>query len=200
MTPDGCVFPGCAKILGKESDMELCPRDASFCRYATGERYTRCTLPGGVSECERSLRAAIEKEAKMASVEMCCKCDEPTGRAGRGDDSIGADDGSGPYCENCQSRMTKERKLDNEHEAMPIRDLAWEFHEAVEIAERIGDVLAVLDKNAEEDSVSFAVAGIRIEVDDSNARRFLAAQLGGKLRTAQYYQTLIAARKIEGGE
>lgn len=33
--------------------------------------------------------------------EMCCKCDEPTGRAGKQDDSLYLEDGSGPYCEAC---------------------------------------------------------------------------------------------------
>ena len=34
-------------------------------------------------------------------LEMCCKCDEPTGRAGISDDSLYLDIGDGPYCEEC---------------------------------------------------------------------------------------------------
>ena len=34
-------------------------------------------------------------------LERCCKCDEPTGRAGKGDDSLYRDDGTGSYCEGC---------------------------------------------------------------------------------------------------
>ena len=34
--------------------------------------------------------------------ECCCKCLQPTGRAGRGEDSIYCDHcDSGPYCEEC---------------------------------------------------------------------------------------------------
>lgn len=32
--------------------------------------------------------------------ELCCECEEPTGRAGRSEDSLYADD-LGPYCEGC---------------------------------------------------------------------------------------------------
>jgi hypothetical protein len=35
------------------------------------------------------------------SYEHCFKCDALTGRAGRHDDSLYCDDGSGPYCESC---------------------------------------------------------------------------------------------------
>ena len=42
--------------------------------------------------------------------EMCCKCDEPTCRAGKQDDSLYMEDGSGPYCVSCyeaaQERLT----------------------------------------------------------------------------------------------
>ncbi len=33
--------------------------------------------------------------------EMCFICDQPTGRAGIHDDSLYAEDGTGPYCEEC---------------------------------------------------------------------------------------------------
>lgn len=33
--------------------------------------------------------------------ELCCECDEPTGRAGIGEDSLYTDDGEGPFCETC---------------------------------------------------------------------------------------------------
>jgi len=41
--------------------------------------------------------------------EYCCECEEPTGRAGRHDDSIyiGGPDGEiGPLCEECYSKYT----------------------------------------------------------------------------------------------
>lgn len=34
------------------------------------------------------------------TLERCCKCDEPTGRAGRAEDSLYTEHG-GPYCEQC---------------------------------------------------------------------------------------------------
>lgn len=34
-------------------------------------------------------------------LERCCDCDEPTGRAGRADDSLYTDEGKGPYCPAC---------------------------------------------------------------------------------------------------
>lgn len=36
------------------------------------------------------------------NVEICCSCDEQTGRAGKGDDSIYLEDGTGPYCTTCE--------------------------------------------------------------------------------------------------
>ena len=37
-----------------------------------------------------------------ADVEYCCACDEPTGRAGKGDDSLYCEVcGRGPYCSEC---------------------------------------------------------------------------------------------------
>ena len=33
--------------------------------------------------------------------ERCCMCDEPTGKAGRGEDSLYTEDGRGPYCPGC---------------------------------------------------------------------------------------------------
>ena len=36
----------------------------------------------------------------MPELELCCECDQPTGRAGRGEDSLYAED-VGPYCVDC---------------------------------------------------------------------------------------------------
>ena len=35
------------------------------------------------------------------TLEYCCECDGVTGRAGRHDDSLYADDDNGPYCDEC---------------------------------------------------------------------------------------------------
>ncbi len=37
----------------------------------------------------------------MAELEICCQCDDPTGRAGRADDSLYTDCDWGPYCPDC---------------------------------------------------------------------------------------------------
>jgi hypothetical protein len=34
-------------------------------------------------------------------LERCCECDTPTGRAGKGEDSLYTDSGEGPFCEDC---------------------------------------------------------------------------------------------------
>ena len=34
-------------------------------------------------------------------LECCCKCDDPTGKAGKGGDSLFLDNGEGPFCEDC---------------------------------------------------------------------------------------------------
>ena len=41
----------------------------------------------------------------MAELELCCECNSPTGRAGRGEDSIYYLDGLGPFCEDCHDRL-----------------------------------------------------------------------------------------------
>ena len=45
------------------------------------------------------------------SFEYCCNCDEPTGGAGKGEDSLYVDDG-GPYCPSCYDlvRLKAENK------------------------------------------------------------------------------------------
>lgn len=46
-----------------------------------------------------------------ARLEYCFKCGEPTGRAGRGEDSLyDDDDDSGPYCETCWQDHYKEKR------------------------------------------------------------------------------------------
>ncbi len=43
--------------------------------------------------------------------EFCFLCQEPTGRAGRYDDSLYDDDDNGPYCSECFERVSIERSL-----------------------------------------------------------------------------------------
>ena len=35
------------------------------------------------------------------NIETCCICDSPTGKAGKGEDSLYSEKGDGPYCEDC---------------------------------------------------------------------------------------------------
>lgn len=35
------------------------------------------------------------------TLEYCCECDNPTGNAGRGEDSNYTEDGEGPFCWDC---------------------------------------------------------------------------------------------------
>lgn len=38
-------------------------------------------------------------------IERCIRCDEPTGRAGEGDDSLYDEEGNGPYCQDCYDAL-----------------------------------------------------------------------------------------------
>jgi len=55
-------------------------------------------------------------------IERCFKCDEPTGRAGKGDDSLYDSDGVGPYCQECYDKKFRDpldesfENTDEEHE------------------------------------------------------------------------------------
>jgi len=40
------------------------------------------------------------------NIEVCFICGEPTGRAGKVDDSIYAENGEGPFCEDCYDKRT----------------------------------------------------------------------------------------------
>lgn len=42
-------------------------------------------------------------------IEYCCECEAPTGRAGRGEDSLYVGD-AGPYCEECWDDASYWRK------------------------------------------------------------------------------------------
>ena len=59
------------------------------------------------------------------SIERCLFCDEPTGRAGEGNDSLFDDQGEGPYCEECwdeyEARISQE-----EHEFQIARQREWD--------------------------------------------------------------------------
>jgi len=49
----------------------------------------------------QSEHAAVNARYPGCTLERCGECSNPTGRAGRGDDSLYTDDGEGPFCEEC---------------------------------------------------------------------------------------------------
>lgn len=49
----------------------------------------------------------------MPPDELCCLCDESTGKAGRFEDSLYDVDDGGPYCEGCWENLTPELKEDD---------------------------------------------------------------------------------------
>lgn len=51
------------------------------------------------------------------SLELCCECGCPTGRAGRGEDSLYIDD-EGPFCEDCYKTVLKIREEEAREEAL----------------------------------------------------------------------------------
>lgn len=48
--------------------------------------------------------AVVNARHPGCTLECCCECGEPTGRAGRGEDSIYNEDDEGPFCESCHYR------------------------------------------------------------------------------------------------
>jgi hypothetical protein len=70
--------------------------------------------------------------------EYCCKCSEPTGKAGAGDDSLYTDH-DGPFCEDCFSDKERPQRTwvgltDDEIEMIVENRRAahWEFVRQVE--------------------------------------------------------------------
>lgn len=49
----------------------------------------------------QSEHAAVNGRYPGCTLEHCCECGDPTGHAGRGDDSLYTDDGEGPFCDAC---------------------------------------------------------------------------------------------------
>jgi hypothetical protein len=76
----------------------------------------------------------------MLHIELCCECDQPTGNAGRLDDSLYTDDGKGPYCHDC---FEVEKK-----KGVPVSKIIYfaesESEEAVLVADDWDDALLLL--------------------------------------------------------
>ncbi len=62
-------------------------------------------------------------------IEMCCKCSEPTGRAGRCEDSMYAGD-AGPYCEDCWADVPEEQANEIDMHKRDLTRLRAELEEA----------------------------------------------------------------------
>ena len=82
---------------------------------------------------------------KTKRIERCVKCDEPTGKAGRLDDSLYDDDGNGPFCETCFHERTGPMKTAREIAAriwcdLEMSKVAMDVDAAEAIAKIIYDV------------------------------------------------------------
>ncbi len=66
--------------------------------------------------------------------EICCQCENPTGRAGRGEDSLYTDNDWGPYCVGCWEDADYWRCLAEENNLMVerLRETNAELLEALE--------------------------------------------------------------------
>ena len=53
----------------------------------------------------QSQHAEVNARYPGCTLEYCCICDNPTGRAGEGEDSLFTDDGDGPYCWECWEEL-----------------------------------------------------------------------------------------------
>ena len=52
---------------------------------------------------------AVNARYPGCTLEHCCECGQPTGRAGKHDDSLYFDDDDGPYCGECYSEVEETR-------------------------------------------------------------------------------------------
>jgi len=82
------------------------PRDCGHCMNAKRPSTDPLCMPCVSSSAKPNFVRDTNKEAKPMlnerPLEMCCKCDEPTGKAGPGDGSIYCPVCSeGPFCEDC---------------------------------------------------------------------------------------------------
>ena len=50
---------------------------------------------------DQGQHGAVNARYPGLTLEYCCECEQPTGRAGRSEDSLYRNDDSGPFCENC---------------------------------------------------------------------------------------------------
>ncbi|MFW6369094.1 MAG: hypothetical protein ACOC0J_00750 [Myxococcota bacterium] len=63
---------------------------------------------------DQATHAQINAWAYPGTRELCSVCDEPTGRAGAGEDSLYTEDGAGPFCESCWEEVADRGSADEE--------------------------------------------------------------------------------------
>ena len=64
------------------------------------EEYTR-RRSGTTRPLLQSQHWEVNARYPGCTLEYCCECDQPTGRAGRADDSLFTEDDEGPFCGAC---------------------------------------------------------------------------------------------------
>lgn len=60
---------------------------------------------------DQGTHEAVNARYPGTTLEYCCECDDPTGRAGRGEDSVFVEVGEeeiGPLCEECCKKYKEE--------------------------------------------------------------------------------------------
>ena len=58
-------------------------------------------LNGGKRALSQSQHNAVNDRYPGTTIEYCCDCGQPTGFAGKGEDSCYIEDGEGPFCWDC---------------------------------------------------------------------------------------------------
>lgn len=53
----------------------------------------------------QSQHAEVNARYPGCTLEYCCECDQPTGRAGRTEDSLFTEDDRGPFCSECWDHL-----------------------------------------------------------------------------------------------
>lgn len=77
-----------------------------------------------------------------SAADRCCKCDELTGRAGKGDDSIYAEDGEGPFCVRCHREYCENQGYDSPAAVKLAAAVREAEAENVRLREALANVLA----------------------------------------------------------
>ena len=69
----------------------------------------------------QSAHAEVNSRYPGCTLEYCDNCGDPTGRAGKGDDSLYTDEDEGPYCWECWQLMEQESLTNDPTPTIPDR-------------------------------------------------------------------------------